>query len=387
MGPRFSRNDSVGEDMKDVKIGIVGAGIMGLAAAWALAKRGARVSIFEQYAIPNPLGSSVDQHRLIRYPYGSDAGYCRMVDAAFASWDRLWADLGERFYAETGTIAVDGGGADWAQRSAVSMREAGIAFETLDGDALARRFPHMRPDGVGSAIYEPRGGALFAGRIVERLAHHLGTHGTALHAKTKVADVDPERARIRTADSAVHAFDRVIVAAGPWVTQLAPGLAARVTPSRQIVVYLDPPRAEAAAWAAAPMLIEIWRDYAFYAVPPRDGTGLKFGDHRFTLAGNPDRGREARRAEAEEMLAKCRHRFRNGEHYRIVEAKTCFYDVEPNERFILEPLGAAGCVMSGFSGHGFKFGALMGELAAAAVLGEKRTDAVRRYAAGESISL
>jgi glycine/D-amino acid oxidase-like deaminating enzyme len=370
-----------------MKIAVVGAGIMGLSAAWALAKRGARVSVFEQYPIPNPLGSSVDQHRLIRYPYGSDVGYCRMIDAAFAAWERLWADLGERLYAETGTVCVDAGGADWVARSAAGMREAGVSFETLDAATLARRFPHLRPEGIASALFEPRGGALFAGRIVERLAHHLGTHGVELHAKTKVADVDAERARLRLADSAVQSFDRVIVAAGPWVNRLVPGLAARVTPSRQIVVYLDAPPAEAAAWATAPMLIEFEPNYAFYAVPPRAGTRLKFGDHRFTLDGDPDQDREAKRAEADEMLAKCRHRFRNGDGYRIVEAKTCFYDVEPKERFILEPLGAAGYVMSGFSGHGFKFGALMGELAAATMLGEKSGDTVRRYAAGESVAL
>jgi glycine/D-amino acid oxidase-like deaminating enzyme len=375
-----------------MKVAIVGAGIMGLAAAWALAKRGHAVSVYEQYAIPNPLGSSVDQHRLIRYPYGSDIGYTRMVDAAFGAWDRLWADLGDAaqtrpLYAETGTIGIDAAGADWAKRSADAMRAAGIAFETFDGATLAKRFPHLRPEGIGSAIYEPRGGALFAGRIVERLAHHLGTHGMELHAKTKVADVDAERARVRLADGAVHALDRVIVAAGPWVTRLVPGLAARVTPSRQIVVYLDPPAAQAPAWSAAPMLIEMQRDYAFYCVPPRAGLGLKFGDHRFTLAGDPDREREAQRAEAEELLARSKHRFRDGEHFRIVEAKTCFYDVEPKERFILEPLGAAGYVMSGFSGHGFKFGALMGELAAAAVLGDKPAESVRRYAAGESVAI
>ena len=370
-----------------MKVGIVGAGIMGLSAAWALAKRGARVSVFEQYAIPNPLGSSVDQHRLIRYPYGSDAGYMRMVDAAFGAWDRLWADLGERLYAETGTVGIDAAGADWAQRSAATMREAGIPFEMLDGAALARRFPHLRPEGITTAIFETRGGALFAGRIVERLAHHLGTHGVALHAKTNVADIDAERGRVRLADSAVHAFDRVIVAAGPWVARIAPSLAARVTASRQIVVYVEPPAGEMAAWQAAPMTIEMDRDYAFYAVPPRAGLGMKFGDHRFSLAGDPDREREVARAEAEELLAKCRHRFRDGEHYRVVEAKSCFYDVEPRERFILEPLGAAGYVMSGFSGHGFKFGALMGELAAAAVLGDKQAETVRRYAAGETVAL
>jgi len=370
-----------------MKIGIVGAGIMGLAAAWALMKRGHAVSVFEQYAIPNPLGSSVDQHRLIRYPYGSDIGYARMVDAAFGAWDRLWADLGEKLYAQTGTIGIDGPGADWAKTSAAALREAGIPFETLDGETLARRFPHLRPEGIATAIYEPRGGPLFAGRIVERLAHYLGTHGAELHAKARVADIDPERARLRLVDSAVHAFDRVILAAGPWITRLVPGLAARVTPSRQIVVYVAPPASQQAAWAAAPMMIERQREYVYYAVPPRAGLGLKFGDHRFSLDGDPDRDRDAQRAEAEELLANCRSRFRDGDQYRIVEAKTCFYDVEPRERFILEPLGPAGFVMSGFSGHGFKFGVLMGELAAAAVLGEKRPDTVRRYAAGEQVAL
>jgi glycine/D-amino acid oxidase-like deaminating enzyme len=370
-----------------VKVGIVGAGIMGLAAAWALAKRGAAVDVFEQYAIPNPLGSSVDQHRLIRYPYGAEAGYTRMIDAAYAAWERLWADLGERLYAETGTVGIDGAGADWAKRSAATMRAAGVAFEALGAAELVRRFPHLRPDGIETALYQPRGGILFAGRIVERLAHHLGTHGVALHARTKVTGLDPDRARLTLPGGAAHGFDKLVVAAGPWATQLVPSLAARVTPSRQIVVYCDPPAAEAAAWRTAPMLIEMRRDYAFYCVPPRAGLGLKFGDHRFTLHGDPDRDREATRAEAEELLAACRGRLRDGEHYRIVEAKTCFYDVEPNERFILEPLGAGAIVLSGFSGHGFKFGALMGELAAAAALGEKNAERLRDYAAGAAVAL
>jgi glycine/D-amino acid oxidase-like deaminating enzyme len=344
--------------------------------------------VFEQAAIPNPLGSSVDQHRLIRYPYGAAAGYCRMIDTAYAAWNRLWADLdgaaqAQRFYAETGTIGIDGPGADWAKRSAASMREAGIPFEALAAGELVRRFPHLRPEGIETALYQPRGGVLLAGRIVESLAHHLGTHGVELRTKTKVVDIDAERARFRLAGSIVESFDRIVIAAGPWVTRLVPALAARVTPSRQIVVYVDPPARQAAAWAAAPMLIEMRSDCAFYCVPPRVGTGLKFGDHRFTLAGDPDREREATRAEAEAMLAAYAARFRDGEAYRIVEAKTCFYDVEPQERFILERLGAGGFVLSGFSGHGFKFGALMGELVAAAVLGEKSADAVRRYAAGE----
>jgi glycine/D-amino acid oxidase-like deaminating enzyme len=370
-----------------MKIGIVGAGIMGLAAAWALQRRGASVSVFEQYAIPNPLGSSVDQHRLIRYPYGDQLGYCRMVEAAYAAWARLWADLGDAsetrtLYAETGTIGLDGGKGDWAARSLATMAAAGVPFERLAPADLARRFPHLNADGIGTAFYQPNGGALFAGRIVERLAHHLATTGVALHPKTRIAEIDPERARFLVGDGRAHSFDRVLIAAGAWLTRLAPAFAARVTPSRQLVVYVEPPPAHKAAWAAAPMVVEFRGDSAFYAVPPRAGLGLKFGDHNFTLGGDPDRDREATRAEAETLLAGWRGRFRDGDAYRIVEAKTCFYDVEPREQFILEPLAAAGWVMAGFSGHGFKFGALMGEIAAAAMLGEKSADWVRRYAAG-----
>lgn len=370
-----------------LKIGIVGAGVMGLSAAWALAKRGARVSVFEQYPIPNPLGSSVDQHRLIRYPYGDQTGYCRMVDAAFDAWDRLWADLGEKHYAETGTLGLDGGGGDWAARSAAGLRDCNIAFEILTPAEVTRRFPHLHPDGIDTAFYEPRGGALFADRIVAGLARHLAARGAALHANTRISAIDPDRARLTLGSGKVEAFDRLVIAAGPWIVRLVPELAPRVTASRQLVAYLDPPAAERRAWDAAPMVIEFRGDYAYYLVPPRAGTGFKIGDHRFTLAGDPDRDRVAAPGEVDPMLEAARLRLRNGGAYRLIEAKTCFYDVEPQERFILEPLGAAGYVMSGFSGHGFKFGPLMGELAAASMLGETDAESVRRYAAGEGMPL
>ena len=70
---------------------IVGGGIMGLATAWALARDGHEVELFEQGPLPNPLASSMDEHRLIRHPYGDHRGYARMIDDAYAAWDLLWA--------------------------------------------------------------------------------------------------------------------------------------------------------------------------------------------------------------------------------------------------------------------------------------------------------
>ena len=73
---------------------IIGGGIMGLATAWGLARQGHDVELFEQGPLPNPLASSMDEHRLIRHPYGTHAGYARMIDEAYAAWDLLWNDLG-----------------------------------------------------------------------------------------------------------------------------------------------------------------------------------------------------------------------------------------------------------------------------------------------------
>jgi glycine/D-amino acid oxidase-like deaminating enzyme len=99
----------------------------------------------------------------------------------------------------------------------------------------------------------------------------------------------------------------------------------------------------------------------FYAVPPVAGTPLKIGDHRFSLTGDPEAdAREATAAEREGVLEFARRRLRGLAGYRVLGARACYYDVEPEERFVLEPLGARAFVMSGFSGHGFKFGALLG---------------------------
>ena len=79
---------------------------MGLCAARALLKKNISVQLFEQFEIPNSKGSSSDNHRLIRYPYGAQQGYMLMVREAYYAWDDLWQDLGRAFYTQTGTLVI-----------------------------------------------------------------------------------------------------------------------------------------------------------------------------------------------------------------------------------------------------------------------------------------
>lgn len=362
---------------------ILGAGIMGLSAAWGLSRAGFAVRVVEQDEVPNPRGSSVDDHRLIRHAYGAAAGYMRMIDPAYAAWDLLFGEAGERPYVPTGVLALANAPGGWLAESRAALRADGHAVEDLGAAEVAARFPYLSPGGIADAFALPTGGVLLARRIVAMLARLLAARGVGIE-RARAVGADPARGVLTLEDGTRREADLLVLAAGPWGPRFLPALGARVRPTRQIVVRLAPPEEHAAGWARAPMLLDLAEDGGFYAVPPVAGTPLKIGDHRFAPTADPDGPREATAAEAEAILGLARHRIRDLDRYRILSAAACWYDVEPAERFVVEPLGHRAFVMGGFSGHGFKFGPLLG-LALAKAAGDATLAAhLPAWAAGEA---
>ncbi|MEZ4698820.1 MAG: FAD-dependent oxidoreductase [Rhodothermales bacterium] len=357
---------------------LVGAGIIGLSAARALAKKGHRVRLVDQGPIPNPLAASHDQHRLIRYPYGAMTGYAAMTAEAYPAWDRLWTDLGRSHYVETGTLVLSRTHDGWADASAGVLDALRIPYERLTSEAVAERFSLINDAGVSRSFYQPQGGVLKASAILADLARYLESAGVELMPHTRIARIDREPTRVYTEDGRILTGDAVVLAAGAWSRRL---IDVPVTASRQVVVYAAPPPEARAAWAASPMLLEIDPDSGFYLVPPVDGLGLKIGDHRFSLAGDPDAPRAAEAREIEAVCAAARERIRAFDRFDIERGHVCFYAVAPEERFIVRREGGV-WVLAGFSGHGFKFGPLVGEQLAEAVEANLADAALARWAAG-----
>lgn len=353
---------------------------MGLSTAWGLARRGVEVTLLEQGPLPNPQGSSYGEHRLIRTAYGSEEGYTRLTAAAYQAWDRLWTDLGASYYRPTGTLAFGTGAATgWTERSRATLERLGIPLEVLDRTELEARFPYLNFSEARDGFWMDEGGALLAGRICGAVADWLGTRAE-VRTSCRVESVDLGTCTVRTAAGEELTADAVVVAAGPWAARLVPGLAPRATPSRQVLAFARPPARFAAAWATGPMVIDVGAA-GFYAVPPVDGTRLKIGDHTFSLGGDPDGDREASEAEARAVYECARSRFVGFEDYELTGRRTCFYTVEPDERFVVEQRGAS-WVLAGFSGHGFKFGAWVGDSVAGSIRGERDAAEVTRLAAG-----
>ncbi|WP_439602859.1 NAD(P)/FAD-dependent oxidoreductase [Devosia sp.] len=363
-------------------IAVIGGGIGGLSLAWALVRRGARVSLYEQGPIPNPVGSSFDEHRITRHSYGGLSGYGALMPHAFRTYDALWRDLGETHYLPTNLLYVARRASDWYAATSGELDAMGIAHRPVSPAEIAARLPMLRPDGITEAFEAEGAGMLFASRIVTALARWLEEAGVALHPHSRVSDVDAEAGRF-TVNGERRSADMVAIAAGAWLPAIYPAARPRLTPSRQVMLYLEPPAELAAAWAAAPVLVDQGVTHGGYILPPRGGTRLKLGDHVFTRRGD---GSDDRIATAEDVAAvttAAGEIFADFERYRLLEAKVCYYTVTDDERFVVEPIGTKGWLLSACSGHGFKLGPLIASGLADAIVGKRDAAEVTAWAAGK----
>ena len=368
-----------------MQVVVVGGGIMGLSTAWGLRRLGCKVTVLEQNRVPNPLGSSGDQHRLIRYAYGAELGYTRLIRPAYAAWDLLWQALGVSHHHPTGTLVMAKDDLLWAEASMKTLARAGHTVERMSSTQLKAAYPHLQTEDLELSYYLPSGGVLMAENILTDLAKKLRLTGTEILEHAHVIEVNPAKNTVVLQDGTRMQADLVVVAAGPWTSRLLPSLEADVTPSRQVVLYMKPPPQMQTAWKHSPMMLDIGGCGGVYAVPPRAGAGLKVGDHSFSLSGDPDEDRIPRAQEVQDLFEACRSRLKDLDQYTIDHAKTCFYTVQPTEHFIVDKIDRA-WVMTGFSGHGFKFGALMGLLTAQAAMGSISPSDMRRIAAGQVVN-
>jgi glycine/D-amino acid oxidase-like deaminating enzyme len=349
---------------------IVGGGIAGLLTAWALARRGVAVTLFEQGTLPNPASSSFDEHRIIRHAYGTMEGYARLMPATFALWDRLWGDLGQSYYEPTGAAYFLRDDTSWYEPSIRALQQMGVGYRDLPVGQVGDRYPMINPAGLTRIVETEGAGILFASAIVTALVAALPAMGVRLVTSCPVSLVDPESGAV-VANGERHRGDAVVIAAGAWADQLVPSLRGIAVPSRQAVMYLAPPPDLAAAWARAPVILNRSLVGGTYTLPPRRGTRLKIGDHLFSRRGNPDDDRVAREPDLARLIPALAVGFRDIDRYTVLERKACFYTVTEDERFIVRPAGDKAWVISACSGHGFKLAPSMAEAVAQALTGER----------------
>lgn len=349
---------------------VVGGGGMGTAAAFHAAARGARVALLERFAIGHDRGSSHGQTRLIRLAYHEHPDYVPLLRRASALWRDLEREAGRTLLVETGLVLAGHAGGTVIPGAIAAAREHGLSVERLSPADVAARFPAVRVPDDWHAVLEPRGGYLLVEECVRAHAAAARRRGVDLRTGVEVHGWRADGAGVKVDTSAgPWASDRLVLCPGPWAAGLLALPELALTVLRKPLFWYEPAAADRAAHAPAalPCFAFDRPEGFFYGFPRLDGRGLKIAEHTGGVpVADPlavDRGLDAGdQARVEAALAA--HLPRVGRD-RTASA-VCLYTMSPDAHFVigLHPAHPRVAIAAGFSGHGFKFASLVGEVLA-----------------------
>ena len=351
---------------------VVGLGGMGSAAARHLAARGARVLGLEQFTAAHALGSSHGDTRIVRMAYFEAPDYVPLLRRAYELWDELEADTGRQLFVRHGALMIGAADSEVVRGTLASVARYHLPYELLDRTAMAQRFPQFALRAGDQAVFERNAGFVNPEVVVRAHLDLAARAGAELRFQTPVTSwrAGADDVVVRTGAGEFRAR-RLVIAAGAWAERMMPGLNVPLRVGRRVMHYLAPlvPAAEFAADRFPVYVYETGAHDAIYGFPWVDdpGGGVKAGFHYRGGDVDPDtvdRGVSA--GEQEEMRAVLAERIPGlaGPH---LAAKVCMYTLTPDEHFVIDHLpGHAGRVVvaAGFSGHGFKFTPVVGEILA-----------------------
>jgi sarcosine oxidase len=334
---------------------VVGGGITGLSAAWALRRRGREVMVLEQAAAGHARGGSHGACRIFRLGY-EDAQYVGLAIRARQAWTELEQACGEQLLHPTAQLTFG----PLMRRVHAAMVSAGAPCELLGAAEAARRFPEVACD--GDVLFEPASAVIAADRALAALARLTGGQPADAVTVTALTD-DGRRVTLSTSSGPVEA-DRVIVCAGPWSAGLlaTAGVTVPASATLEQVAYLAAPVvANSAPQPASELPIFVHYGGEFPYGLPVPGAGLyKIGIHHGGPAVRPDDQDHSPDPALGERIASAARAILPGLDPQPVAVERCVYDNSPDTDFIVDRIGnvVIGC---GTSGHGFKFGPLLGE--------------------------
>lgn len=350
-----------------MKVAVIGVGATGSSALRFLAREGHEAWGFEQFRVGHARGSSHGQSRIIRYTY-PDALYTRLMADAYKLWHELEQEAERELFVRCGGLYFGPASDAGVQSTQAALEESGLPFRKYLPDEAERKFSALRFSPDETILFQESSGFLRAGDCVQANAQMARKHGAMILEETRVSRIENRGAQVLVAwDGGEEIFDSVLVTAGAWMQQVLAqtNLPLRVT--RQQYIYLKPKPGQAAMFE--PDVFPVWIDKAhgFYGFP-YDGRqdGVKLARHNFGEAFDPEHAeRPLNDREIEEAIAFAQERL-PGLSEEVLEARACLYTVTPDEDFIIDraPGLQNAWMISGCSGHGFKFTALLGRIGA-----------------------
>lgn len=347
---------------------VLGLGVMGSATLYHLAQTGQRVLGLEQFEPDHEMGSSIDVSRIFRYAYDHPA-YVTLARAAYPMWRALEEEAGVSLMHYTGQVDFGPQTSDTFQAFRNTLVATGIAHDWLTPAELAQRFPQFQLSEDMMAIYHAEAGYLAAATCVLTLIQQAQQHGAHIQtgAHVQQIDIEGDSVVVRTADQTYSAA-RLVVTAGSWTGKVLGqlDLTLPLRPTRQQVIFFQTQDLSLFGPDRFPVYIA-HGDPWYYGLPSVNNGGLKTAIHnlRDDVVDPDTMNRSVDPAHVEVVRGFLRRCLPLADS-APASTRTCLYTVTPDDHFILDhhPAYPQVVIGAGFSGHGFKFGILIGQILA-----------------------
>ncbi|MFN2622946.1 MAG: N-methyl-L-tryptophan oxidase [Chthoniobacterales bacterium] len=348
---------------------IVGLGGIGSAIAAHCAGRGASVIGLEQFTPAHDRGSSHGKSRMIRQAYFEDPAYVPLVLRSYELWRALERKGGQGLLRITGVISVGEENSKIISGTQRAAARHGLALEKWSRGEVRERYPRVRLLEDEIALFEPDGGVLDPEQAVSAHLKAAESSGAELRFDTVVRSWEASDHDVRLAlhDGSKISATRLILSLGPWFKEALGGLGVTVRVQRNVQVWFTP----ATNAYQAPRFPAFLLDRAGLPAPlygfPDFGAGVKVAFHGFgNLTTADELNRDVDPARDLEPVARATEAWMPGAAASFREAKPCMYSLTPDGNFVIDRHPHHGNVIlcGGFSGHGFKFAPVIGEIAA-----------------------
>jgi sarcosine oxidase len=353
---------------------VLGVGSMGSSSCYYLAKQGIKVLGLEQFDIPHEFGSHTGQSRIIRKAYFEHSDYVPLLKRAYRNWKHLEKITSTKVYFQTGLLYC--GQPDDIMMKGVrgSSEKYKIKLHELSNNEMKTKYPQLKIPDTYEKLLEPEAGFLTPERAILLYTEQAIQHGAVIKTKVKVLEWKKIKSNIHVKTSAGDfSSKKLIITAGPWAGKMIPALGKQLHITRQMIAWVIPNKPSLFELGKFPcwMITDDKRPGAYYGFPMlpvskfNGPVGLKLAHHYPGLVTDPDAVNRIPSKEDEADLIEILNKFFPGTYSSMHVMKTCLYTNTPDENFILDFLPGYDkdvVIAAGFSGHGFKFASVVGEI-------------------------
>ncbi|MBB5831956.1 N-methyl-L-tryptophan oxidase [Brachybacterium aquaticum] len=351
------------------RVAVIGAGIIGTMTAWQLAARGHQVTVYDQWNVPNDRGASAGESRIFRTAYKEGGDYIPLLRASLEKWDELEQSSGRKVLDMCGGLTL--GRPDHPDVETVigTAVDHDLEHRILDATEMAREYPQfaLDPDEIG--VFDPASGIFRPELAVIAARDESVRHGAEYRPYTPVLNIRPlaERIMVDTADDAV-AYDKVVVATGPWAHRLAGVTRQQVHPARLVAGWFAAEDVPLHSPDRMPISIRRHDEAGFSCFPAVDGVAVKILPHHLPWLPLDEPEDLPRLIEPEFVRAieRAVERLLPGLDPSALRVSSWIEGVSPDGAPLMGPssLDPRITLAVGMSGQGFKLAPMLGSIAA-----------------------